>query len=451
MERAEAARLQPHHVESFFHRAFQNAGGTLRMRESHRFEIKRVPGEIKEHDRITGYGAPVVDTYFRVAFDPKYVRVPGNNHVATLLHPGHPLMAATMNVITDRHHDALRRGAILVDRADLSTTPYVVSLLEHDVTDGRTGRDGQPLVVSRRAQYVRVDPDGSITPLTQSPIPNLDPASDEEREAAKTILSEPWCQAADLDARVIRQASSTVARAHADEVLARTTDRVAKTERLVRARLTSEINYWDRRAFELGEQERAGRKTRLPAAQLQQRADTLSRRLERRLKELGKERDISVRPPRITGACLVITQGWIDALTDPAGAEHRARETTRVERLAVDAVLRVERALGHRPIEMHHNNPGYDIESDSPTGLDFIEVKGRIEGGKTFVLTRQEAVTALNKGQHSILGLVQVAPNDATTVRYLRNAITAAIDPRAARVEFDWEPFWSDATEMEQQ
>ena len=451
MERAEAARLQPHHVESFFHRAFQNVGGTLRMRESHRFEIKRVPGEIKEHDRITGYGAPVVDTYFRVAFDPKYVRVPGNNHVATLLHPGHPLMAATMNVVTDRHHDALRRGAILVDRADLSTTPYVVSLLEHDVTDGRTGRDGQPLVVSRRAQYVRVDPDGSITPLTQSPIPNLDPASDEERAAAKAILGASWCQAADLDARVIRQASATVARAHADEVLARTTDRVVKTERLVRARLTSEINYWDRRAFELSEQERAGRKTRLPAAQLQQRADTLSRRLERRLKELERERDISVRPPRITGACLVITQGWLDALTDPAGAEHRARETTRVERLAVDAVLSVERGLRHRPTEMHHNNPGYDIESDTPAGLDFIEVKGRVEGGNSFVLTRQEAVTALNKGQHSVLAMVQVAPDDTTTVRYVRNPITTPLDPRAARVEFDWEPFWTDALKMEQE
>ena len=97
------------------------------MRESHRFEIKRVPGEIKAHDRIAGAGAPVVDPYFRVAFDPKYVRVPGNNHVATLLHPGHPLIPATMNVVTDHHHDALRRGAILVDRADFSTTPYVIS------------------------------------------------------------------------------------------------------------------------------------------------------------------------------------------------------------------------------------------------------------------------------------------------------------------------------------
>lgn len=451
MERAEAARLQPHHVEAFFHKAFADVGGSIRIRESHRFEIKRVPGEIKERDRVTGYGQPVVDTYHRVTFDPKYVNVAGNNHVATLLHPGHPLMSATMSVIADRHHDALRRGAILVDHSDFETEPYVVSLLEHDVVDGRLGRDGQPLVISRRAQYVRIERDGAIAPLDGSPIPNFESADEQERSLAAKILSESWAQASDLDERVIRQASVTIARKHAVEIIRQTTARVEKTERLVRDRLTREINYWDQRAFELSEQERAGRKTRLPASQMRDRAEALARRLDRRLKELEKERDVSVRPPRVTGACLVVTQGWLDSQEDPEAADARAKETARVERLAVDAVLRVEQALGHRPTEMHHNNPGYDIESYTRQGLDFIEVKGRVIGGKSFMLTRQEAVTALNKGQRSVLALVQVADDDKTTVRYLRHPITSPIDPRAARVEFDWEPFWKDATEMSQE
>lgn len=450
MERAEAARLQPHHIESFFHKAFADVGGSLRIRESHRFEVRSVPGEIKERDRVTGYGQPVVNSYHRVTFDPKYVKVAGNNHLATLLHPGHPLMAATMSAISDRHHDALRRGAILVDGSDLSTQPYVVCLLEHDVTDGRVARDGHPLVVSRRAQYVRIDPDGTISPLDGSPIPNFDPASDNERAAAARILLEPWAQASDLDARVVREASVTIARQHAEEVTKRTISRVEKTERLVKERLNREINYWDQRAFELGEQERAGKKTRLPASQMRERAEGLARRLDRRLAELQKERDISVRPPRVTGACLVITRGWIDAQDDPEGAEQRARETVRVERRAVDAVLRVEHTLKHRPTEMPHNNPGYDIESETNDGLDFIEVKGRVEGGTTFVLTRQEAVTALNKGERSVLAMVRVAEDDSTIVRYLRHPMTQPIDPRAARVEYDWEPFWTNATEMSQ-
>lgn len=450
MERAEAARLQPHHVEAFFHKAFKNLGGNLRMRESHRFEIKAVPAEVKEHDRVTGYGAPIVNAYHRITFVPTFVRVPGNNHVATLMHPGHSLMAATMGVITERHHDSLRRGTILVDRTDLAVSPYIVCLLEHDVIDGRVGKDGQPLVISRRAQFVRVEADDTITALTQSPIPNLDASNDDENVAAQKLLKEKWCQAADLDTRVIRHASLTVARNHVESVMARTLEQVTKTERLVRERLTKEINYWDQRAFELAEQERAGKKTRLPAAQLRQRAEALSRRLDRRLKELEKERNISARPPRTTGACLVLTQGWLDAQKDPEGAAHRAKETTRIERLAVDAVLRVEKSLGHDATEMPHNNPGYDIESSTPNGLDFIEVKGRFDGGNTFVLTRQEAVTALNKGRHSVLALVRVNADDSTIVRYLRQPMNTPIDPRAARVDFDWDPFWNDAKEMDQ-
>lgn len=451
MERAEAARLQPHHVEAFFHRAFKDLGGNLRIRENHRYEIKTVPSEIKELDRVTGRGAPIVRSYHRVTFDPRYVRVPGNNHIATLVHPGHPLMSATMGVITDRHHDALRRGTILIDRADLSIAPYVVALLEHDVTDGRTGRDGQPQIISRRAQYVRVNSNGTITPLLQSPVPNFDAVTDDEHGLAQAVLKEAWCQATDLDTRVVRHASATVARQHADTVKTRTLERAAKTERLVRDRLGKEINYWDKRAFELREQERAGKKTRLPAKQLEQRAEALTRRLARRVNDLEKERDISARPPRVTGACLVITQGWLDAQVDPESAAHRAKETARIERLAVDSVLRVEKGFGHEATEMPHSNPGYDIESDTPAGMDFIEVKGRVEGGDTFILTRQEAVTALNKGKRSVLALVRILSDDTTTVRYLRQPITTPIDPRAARVEYDWEPFWEEATEMEQQ
>jgi superfamily II DNA or RNA helicase len=451
MERAEAARLQPHHVEAFFHRAFKSLGGALRQRESFRFEINRVPPEIKEHDRATGFGRPVVDKYHRITFDPRYVTVAGNTNIATLIHPGHPLMAALLGVIGDRHHDSLRRGSVLVDRNSVSTKPYVVCLLEHDIADGRTDRNGQPLVVSRRAQYLRLDPDGTITPLRQSPIPDLEAPADQETGLAGRLKDEPWAQPADLESRIIGHASATIARRHAEEVMKRTQERVDKTERLVKERLTKAITYWDQRAFELREKERAGKKTRLPAAQLEQRAETLARRLDRRVAELAKERDVSAKPPRITGACLVLTQGWLDSLSDPLQAAKRDVETERIERLAVDAVLRVELALGHAATEMDHYNPGYDIESETPTGLDFIEVKGRIEGGNSFEITRQEIVTALNKADHSVLALVRVLQDDTTVVHYIRRPFGKPIDPWVKRVESDWDTFWDDGEEMSQQ
>jgi len=43
MERAEARRLQPHYIESFFLEAFRRLGGSVRQREPRRYEITYVP------------------------------------------------------------------------------------------------------------------------------------------------------------------------------------------------------------------------------------------------------------------------------------------------------------------------------------------------------------------------------------------------------------------------
>jgi len=450
MDRAEAGRLQPHHVEAFFAAAFADLGGTLRSREQHRYEIRSVPPAIKEQDRLIGRGAPVVNAYQRITFDRGHVRVEGHAANAALMYPGHPLLAAMLSLVADRHGDTLRHGAVLVDRHDPAVGPHVVCLLEHDVTDARTDRSGNAQIISRRVQYVRVGPDGTTSPIAQTPIPNLEPPTLEELDAARMILKQPWVKATDLDRRIAEFASATVARAHAEHVTAQTHERVDKTKRLVRERLQQEINYWDRRAAEIRENERAGRasRSRLPADQAQARAEELARRLDRRIAELDLERSVAATPPRVTGACLVVPQGWLDSLTDPEGASKRAKETTRIERIAVAAVLAIEDRLKHRAVEMPHNNPGYDIESDTPDGLDFIEVKGRVEGGTTFVLTRQEAVTALNKGEHSVLALVRVHHDDSTTVRYLRQPLDEPIQPWQTAVDADWNHFWNRGTEM---
>jgi len=60
MERADARRLQPHYIESFFIEAFQHLGGNVRKREPHRFEITHVPARVQNRDRIMGVGEPVL-------------------------------------------------------------------------------------------------------------------------------------------------------------------------------------------------------------------------------------------------------------------------------------------------------------------------------------------------------------------------------------------------------
>ncbi|MGH7965355.1 MAG: hypothetical protein ACRERD_26685, partial [Candidatus Binatia bacterium] len=65
MERAEARRLQPHYIETFFLEAFQRLGGSVKQREQRRYEVTHVPSMVRNRDRLIGIGEPVLPRYER--------------------------------------------------------------------------------------------------------------------------------------------------------------------------------------------------------------------------------------------------------------------------------------------------------------------------------------------------------------------------------------------------
>ena len=93
MERIEARRLQPHFIEGYFKEAFRLLNGTIRERETKRYEITNVPAVIRARDRQIGIGAPVQTKYERVCFDKNKISVAGKPPAAFLC-PGHPLLSA---------------------------------------------------------------------------------------------------------------------------------------------------------------------------------------------------------------------------------------------------------------------------------------------------------------------------------------------------------------------
>src|SRR5207253_6391210 len=68
MERAEARRLQPHYIESFFLEAFPRLGGSAKQREPRRYEVTHVPAPVRNRDRLIGIGEPILPRYERIAF-----------------------------------------------------------------------------------------------------------------------------------------------------------------------------------------------------------------------------------------------------------------------------------------------------------------------------------------------------------------------------------------------
>ena len=424
MERAEARKLQPHFIRAFFLQAFALLGGAVREREPGRFEITHVPAELRRRDRQIGLGAPLLRRYERVSFDKELIAVEGRP-LAEYVTPGHPLLDGTIDLIVERHDSTLRQGAVLVDETDPGETPRVLVYLQHSVVDGRTVASGARRIVSKRFEFVNVDPEGIASTAGWAPYLDYRAADPTELALLAPVIEGRWVRE-DMERRALDHGVD-LARSHLEEVRRRTVERVERTTAAVKERLQSEIRHWDHRANQLKERELAGK---LPAsgmnsARARSRADELEARLKHRLEELDAERQLASMPPVVVGGALVIPAGLLASLTGtaPADVSLHAQERTATERAAVDAVMQAERTVGRDPVEMPPNNKGYDIESKNPDGtMWFIEVKGRVAGAETFTVTRSEVGVGRNKPDQHILALAEVGDGVQPVVRYVRRA-----------------------------
>jgi len=425
MERAEARRLQPHFIRSFFLEAFKHLGGMIHRREPGRYEIKHVPGAIRERarQRSYGHGMPVARTYERIYFEKnKGEGLPPTAFVS----PGHPLLDATIDLVLERHRDLLKRGAVLVDEADPGEEPRALVYLEHTVQDGRTDRDGKAQVVSRRLQFVELDQEGDVR--NPGPAPYLDyrPLREEERPLLEEALEASWLRQ-DMEGMVMGYAIGHLVPQHVGEVRKQRLPLIAKVEREVEARLKTQINYWDRRAEELKARERQGKRTGLSSQNAATTAEELADRLERRRELLNKERQISALPPVVRGGAIVVPGGLVHALTKPGEAASLASDPDvlkrqEIERFAMQAVEEAEKRLGRIPRDVSaERGIGYDIESKDPkTGsLYFIEVKGKWEGKDDLILTKNEILCSRNEPEKFRLAVVVVGEDGPRPPRYL--------------------------------
>ncbi|HCP81320.1 MAG TPA: RNA helicase [Octadecabacter sp.] len=428
MERAEAQRLQPHHVQSFFVEAFRQLGGQIKPREDGRWEITHVPVIIRERDRQIGTGAPVQKKYERICFEKSKVN---QQPVARFVCPGHPLLEAVISVIREKYDYLMKQGAVLVDETDAGQDISAIFLMEHSVQDGRPTRAGKPHVISEKLQFVAIDQSNKARSAGIAPHLNLRPATSQEIALVESDLDNDWLRTG-LEKTALEYATIELAREHVSEVRARRLPEIDKVAHEVQARLKKEINYWDARAFELKEQERAGKKTRLNWQNAQRRAEDLADRLQRRMALIEKEKFISSQPPRIRGGLVVIPQGLLAQRTGvtsnllPSGFADDPEARRKIELAAMDAVMAAERALGNDPKDVSAQKVGYDIVSlDPKTGhYRFIEVKGRIKGADTVMLTRQEIITSLHEPEKYILAIVEVDNGYAAQPRYILGALS---------------------------
>ena len=423
MEKAEAHRLQPYFVRSFFMKGFESLGGSIYPRESERFEITHVPAELRDRDRlITGRNrrdlAPVLRRYERVCFTKAAVRPTDRPGLAfaSMVHPGHPLMLALSDVLLEQHANLLRQGTLLVDPADDGEQLSLLFLLTHEVKSG----DGQ--VISKRLQFVRVLPDGSATFAGWAPHLDLEPLALADRPLLAETLAAPWLTAG-LEQRALALAASTLVPEHFSEVAGRRIAHVDKTLAAVHERLTKEIDYWSDRFIKLTDDRAAGVDVRLNLENVRRTLSDIETRLESRKKELQSMRHVTSATPVVLSGALVIPAGLLRRLRGdvaPVGALFSAdpEARSRIEQLAMTAVRYAEEARGCRVVDVSAQKCGWDITSYAPAPdgrlpeARHIEVKGRVKGATTVTVSKNEIFESWNQGVKYHLAIVLVGEDD---------------------------------------
>ncbi len=443
MDKAEARRLQPFFVRSFFMKAFDTLGGAIHPREPGRFEITYVPSSIRERDRqISGRNRhdtmPVVRRYERVCFTKEAVspNIPGLA-LASMIHPGHPLMLAITDITLEQNANVLRQGAVLVDPTDEGLVPHLLFLLTHEI---KAGNDRS---ISKRLQFVRVQPDGTATFAGWAPHLDLQPMGAADWPKVKPLLDAAWANS-NLEQRALALAASTLVPEHVKEVSARRIAHVDKTLAAVNERLRKEIDYWTDRWMKLREDQQQGKDVRLNLENARRTITDLEGRLENRKRELQAERHVASATPVVLGGAFVVPMGLLRQLRGEApsiatfSADAEAR--SRIEQLAMQVVRRAEEARGCCVVDVSAQKCGWDLSSFPPAvdgrqpPVRHIEVKGRVKGATTITVTRNEMLYALNQADKFHLAIVLVGENDSIEgPYYLQNV-------------FDCEPGWAEAS-----
>lgn len=446
MERMEAHKLQPHFIEAFFLEAFKILGGRVQKREKGRYEIPYVPSAIRQRDRIIGFGDHVLKRYERICFDKACCIIQGKPE-ADLLCPGHPLLEAVIDLILERHRETLKEGAIFVDDTDDGLDARLLVYIEDAIQDGIILKSQTNRIISKHMHFVELKENGMAKNAGYAPYLDYRSVSDSERAAIYSWVSQQeWlCNGVEDEAK--KYAIEHLIPVHLEEVKKQKDAILDKTAKAVEKRLTREIQYWDARAVELAQKEKAGKiNAKLNAQRASQRADELALRKKERLAEIAKERNITPLSPVITGGALVIPRGLLYQLMKKESPGLFGKgDRKRIENAGMQAVIEIEKKLGYVPRDVSAEKCGYDVESFVPVlkrtqangnALRFIEVKGRQKGAETVTVSKNEILTALNRPEEFILAIVEV-DGEATHTIYLQQPFKNPPDFTATSINYD--------------
>lgn len=388
IESSARTRLQPHFAETWFTDAFKEIGGRARRRTDGTYEITHVPEEVRNAARAAN-GARVHQRYGLVSFDP--ARDAGSDdRKSDLLGPGHALLDSVADAVASGAQRSLRDGVVLVDDDDRGTAMRLFCAVSHEVADG--GRS--PHVLSRRVAFVEVHPDGSASEVGPTYLDYRAGDSEELQVVDDHLSGSAFSGGGEAVAR--RWALEQLVPDHIATVRASHATAITRSREEITERLGSEVVYW---------RDRASRARRSADAESpessRRRADDLQSRMDRRLAEISHRERVVPRPPVVLACALVAPAGLVGGrCAAPDGGAGEKDEA------ALQAVLRIERALGREVVEIDRGrNPVVRTRDDLGVAR-WIEVMTAPTRMSTVQLTRTQVLYSRNLGDRYRLALV---------------------------------------------
>lgn len=486
MQRIAAGRLQPRYVRDFFALAFEHLDGKLnsRRREPGRYFIDHVPAAIRNHAREINIR--VMEEYRRICFDKLLIQVQGRPD-AELLHPRHPLLAATISLILQKK-DVLNQGTVLVDDSNAISQPRILFYVDYALCEAKSENANSGRDISRKLHFVEIDQNGKQREIGTPPYIDYRPPKAEEKENVNNLMVRSGFQFEDTERKAEEYVRTHFVPAHREEIEADRLKLVSKQKVAINERISSlrrfresqELDQKEKRAKHLSQyewllakQESLTRKSdkwegqssssltpetlstqeelkdihnqldrsdakqdSVPPEKNLQQLKEVELHLEQKLQQLEDAHSTRVIPPKVKSAAFIVPASLLNS---GRKSGNDARDKKIIENVAMQAVMNAEISLGNLPEDVSKKNRGYDIESRDKDGkLRFIEVKGRRADAPTVTLTKNELNTALNcsENENYILALVQVEDKNLQKLYYIQSYPFLEPDPSVHSINF---------------
>lgn len=444
MDKAEARKLQPHYMRSFFMDAFRHLRGIVHPREERRYEITHVPELLRSRgDSLRQKNSRILPRYQRICFEKEQIQLPFrvSAPMAELMHPGHPLMKAVLDAVLEQGRDQLKQGCVFLDPQDDGVLPRVLLFLSHTIREEKD----PSVIVSRRIQFVEMRQDGQALDAGWAPYLSYEPFPQEDRELIEDILQSPWISQ-DLEKMAIGYASDDLAPRHFEEVSQRRCKQADRIRDAVRVRLAKEASFQQDLLLKYKAKAEQGGDMRLKIEQTRKILEELRDRRVLREAELDAMKHVVSTSPVAIGGALVIPAGLLaERRQDSSVTLHSvdAAARKRIEKLAMQAVIQAEQARGYTCVDVSAQNCGWDITSIPPRSADgsllpdrHIEVKGRAAGQTTVTVSHNEICAALNQQEKFWLAIVFVDGERVDGPHYVQRPFTQEPEMSVASVNY---------------